>query len=588
MKKYGINKKSLIRLFGMLRKRWVIYFITLFLLSCVFFVYQFGMALGLKGLTDASVAKDMHALIVCVIEVAIVFVVLTFLLLPISVYFFISTIEKVHGDIQKELISHIQRLPLEYFESRHSGDVITKTTSDLNNSINVFYSMRPLSASLVSSIGSGITIFALNWELGVVAITLGVLKIWVNASYIKILRKLSKEVQEKLSVSVQKISDIVSGIVVIKVFRYYQSLGRRFLESCMQIQDVAIQRARKNAQLDGINAFFDFMNFSGMLIIGCVLVYFDKLTFGTLIAIIQLMNGLFAFFTVAGNLLTGVQSGLVSADRYFEILDTPVECYEVADVRKGVEEQKNTSCEIQLKKLEFAYDRSGQRVIDGLNIQIQRGSYTAIVGASGCGKSTLFKLLLGFYQKQSGEIIIRGRKMSDYSLKELRKLIAYVPQECYLFHGTIYENIAYGNYEATKEQVLEAAKIANAHEFIVSLTDGYETNVGEMGAKLSGGQRQRIAIARAVLKDAPILLLDEATSSLDVQAEQQVQCAIENLTQGRTTLVIAHRLKTIQKAGRILVMREGNICEEGSHEELMQKHGDYYDLYTERSLEIEA
>ena len=375
---------------------------------------------------------------------------------------------------------------------------------------------------------------------------------------------------------------------MIKVFHYYQSLGRKFLESCMQIQDVAIQRARKNAQLDGINAFFDFMNFSGMLIIGCVLVNFGKLTFGTLIAIIQLMNGLFWFFTVVGNLLTGVQSALVSADRYFEILDTPVECYEVADVRKRVEEQKKTSCEIQLKKLGFAYDRSEHRVIDGLNTQIQRDSYTAIVGASGCGKSTLFKLLLGFYQKQSGEIIIRGRKISDYSMEELRKLIAFVPQECYLFHGTIYENIAYGNYEATKEQVLEAAKIANAHEFIMSLPDGYETNVGEKGANLSGGQRQRIAIARAVLKDAPILLLDEATSSLDVQAEQQVQYAIENLTQGRTTLVIAHRLKTIQKAGRILVMREGKICEEGSHEELLQKHGDYHDLYTGKSLEIEA
>ena len=204
MKKYGINKKSLIRLFGMLRKRWVIYFISLIFLSCVFFVYQFGMAFGLKVLTDASVAKDMHALIVCVIEVAIVFIVLTFLLIPISVYFFISTIEKVHGDIQKELISHIQRLPLEYFESKHSGDVITKTTSDLNNSINVFYSMRPLLGSLVSSIGSGITIFALNWELGLVAITFGVLKIWVNASYIKILRKLSKEVQEKLSYPYRK------------------------------------------------------------------------------------------------------------------------------------------------------------------------------------------------------------------------------------------------------------------------------------------------------------------------------------------------------------------------------------------------
>ncbi|MDD2283270.1 MAG: ATP-binding cassette domain-containing protein, partial [Eubacteriales bacterium] len=236
------------------------------------------------------------------------------------------------------------------------------------------------------------------------------------------------------------------------------------------------------------------------------------------------------------------------------------------------------SAAVNLDAVTFAYN-GGEPALENVSLQVQPGETVALVGPSGGGKSTLFKLLLGYYPPEAGAISVLGRGLNQYTLRELRERIAYVPQISYLFSGTIAENIGFGKPGASKDEIEAAAKAAYAHDFISQLPQSYETLVGERGSHLSGGQRQRIAIARAILRNAPLLLLDEATSSLDTESEEQVQLALSRLMQGRTTLVIAHRLATVQNASRILVIAEGRLAEEGSHQELLEAKGIYRHLY---------
>jgi len=241
----------------------------------------------------------------------------------------------------------------------------------------------------------------------------------------------------------------------------------------------------------------------------------------------------------------------------------------------------------QMTDISFNYDQSGKsdeeanlgNILEKVNLTVKKGQFVALVGSSGSGKSTLIKILMGLYSVDEGSLIVNGRSLSHYPLEELRNLTAYVPQDAYLFDGSILENISYGKPDASKDEVISAAKLAHAHDFIVEQQEGYDSLVGERGAKLSGGQRQRIAIARALLKDAPILLLDEATSALDSESEAIVQQALETLMQGRTTIAIAHRLSTIQHADEIYVLKNGRVVEQGTHDSLLKQAGVYRELH---------
>jgi ATP-binding cassette subfamily B protein len=318
------------------------------------------------------------------------------------------------------------------------------------------------------------------------------------------------------------------------------------------------------------------MSFLGISAIGMVMIINNMLTFGKLMAIIQMLNGLMWMFNSLGGFLTQLQGSLAGIDRIFEILDIEEEVSVVSNNLVNVDMDDHHRI-IEFENIEFAYEETN--VLNSVNIEVGKNEVTAIVGSSGGGKSTLFKLLLKFYNLKEGCIKVFGKDINTFSLEELRSLIAYVPQDNYLFSGTIADNIAYGKDNATFEQVMEAAKAANAHDFIMALPSGYETEVGERGAHLSGGQRQRIAIARAILKNAPILLLDEATSSLDSESENAVQKALDILMKGRSTMVVAHRLSTIQHADKILVLDNGSIPEVGNHETLLNMNGIYSRLY---------
>lgn len=284
-------------------------------------------------------------------------------------------------------------------------------------------------------------------------------------------------------------------------------------------------------------------------------------------------------FTTFASTWGELQISLGAADRIQEVLrEQPEEVEKRGSLPRSNHEEKEVR--ISLEQVDFAY--SDRKVLDHFSIEIEHGKFTAIVGASGSGKSTLFRLLLGFYSPDQGDVRVNGVSYSDMSLHEIRALYALVPQEPQLFTGTIRENILYGNTEASEEEIREAVVHANAHLFIEQFPEGLDTQVGEKGSQLSGGQRQRIAIARAILKNAPILLLDEATASLDNESEHLVQDALRQLMNGRTTVAIAHRLSTIQQADKIVVIHEGRIVETGTHEDLMQLCGHYYELYRTR------
>ncbi len=308
----------------------------------------------------------------------------------------------------------------------------------------------------------------------------------------------------------------------------------------------------------------------------------DPIEVGTIAAIIQLQGNANTLFFGLGHVITGLQSSLAGAGRVLQLLTTPIEPVHRSLPKRPQGTVTAGKGMVALKDVTFAYGEDAvikPAVLRGINLSVVQGEMVALVGPSGGGKSTLVKLLLGFYPLKQGDIVIAGKAVEQYTLAELRAHIAYVPQDAHLFAGTIRENIRYGKPDATETEIIAAAKAANAHDFILQSPHGYETLVGERGAKLSGGQRQRIALARALLKDAPILLLDEATSALDSESERLVQNALNKLIQGRTTIVIAHRLSTIEHTDVIYVMDKGRVVEQGQHYDLLAKGGLYKRLY---------
>lgn len=339
-----------------------------------------------------------------------------------------------------------------------------------------------------------------------------------------------------------------------------------------------MKRFRRMSDVQAVEWAFGFLCNIVILLVGVFMSFAGLVDFGTVVAILSLQGMVTFFLSNIGRAWGCLIDSFVLADRVFEILDQPVQPEHYRDNGIDVDSASFVNdCGIIMRDAAFSYD-GREKILDGVDITVDRGKMAALVGESGGGKSTIVKLLLGFYQLNSGVIGVLGKPLSCHTPDELRKNIAYVPQDAYLFTTSIKENIRYGRLDASDEEVIEAAKRAYAHAFIMEFPDGYDTMVGERGESLSGGQRQRIAIARAFIRNAPILLLDEATSALDSESEQLVQKGIEALMGGRTTLVVAHRLSTIEKADMIYVISGGKVCEQGRHTELMEQNGVYQRL----------
>ncbi len=558
-------------------KSFIPYSFGLLVISIFGLLMQVFLSLIFKDMFDAITAKEWVTMINAIKKYGI-YVIIIFATYPIFTYMAQCSAAVTTGNIRKNVFSKVNVLPLTFIKGRHSGELVSRLTNDINE-VEKAYSnyFIDFSSRILMGIGTLIFTFILDWRLGGISIATGGLSLFVNIYYAKVLKNMSLKIQENLSKLNERLTDLLEGMHIIRSFNISNVILGKYNKNNTKVFEVSRDRVNQKAIVSAMNNIIGIISFGGIVGVGSYLAIKGEISVGVIIAVVQLQNGVSSLARGLGDFISELQGSLASADRLFEILDEeeePESFQVIGDC--GIEENS----EISFNNVSFEYD--DEKVLSELTFSVPKGKVYALAGPSGGGKSTIFKLLLNLYPPKEGNIGISGNSIANQPIRNIRKNIAYVPQDAYLFSGTIMDNIKHGREDATYEEVVNAAKMANAHDFIMNMEDKYDTFVGEKGTKLSGGQRQRIAIARAILKDAPLLLLDEATSSLDTESEKLVQEALNKLMSGRTTLVIAHRLSTIEDADEILILKDGKIAERGTHSELLELGGIYEGLYTQQ------
>jgi subfamily B ATP-binding cassette protein MsbA len=489
--------------------------------------------------------------------------------------------EKVIFDLRMAIVTHLQSLSLSFFNQRKTGDLMSHVTSDATMVHGVITQTIIQVLGQVLTLAGGVTIiFVMNWRLAlltlVVAPPIGVLGQYLGRR----IREISRQAQDAQGEAVGVLQEAIAEVRVVQAFTREEYEAHRFHEKLMFMFGKSIDRARVSAVMFPAIGFLGFASSIVVLWFGGHQVAAGELTAGQLVAFLLYMGMVAGPVGMLAGQWTQIQQAFGAADRIFALLDTVPE---VRD-RPGAKPIGHIRGDIEFDGVSFRYGE-GPLVFEELTTRFREGQTTALVGPSGAGKTTLVNLVGRFYDPVAGRVCVDGVDVRDVTVRSLREQIAVVPQEPILFGDTVRENIRYGRLDASDADLAGAADAANATEFIARLPRGMETIVGERGVRLSVGQRQRVAIARAILRDAPILLLDEATSSLDNESEFLVQQALDRLMRGRTTIVIAHRLSTVERADRILVLDRGRIVEEGSHAELLTRGGLYHRLYTRKFID---
>lgn len=490
-------------------------------------------------------------------------------------YMMTGVAQKITYKMRKDISKKINKLPMKYFDGKTKGEVLSIITNDVDIlSDNLNQSITQVITSVFTIIGILIMMFSINWQMTLISLTILPISAVILKFIVKHSQKYFVKQQEYLAKVNGQVEEVYSGLTIVKAFNSEEKVKKEFEKRNKELRKSAWRSQFFSGVMYPIMNFVGNAGYVAVAIIGGYFAIQGKITVGN----IQSFVGYNKRFTGPINQLAGVssmlQSMLAAAERVFEFLEEDEEII----TAKGNIDTKNLKGNITFNHVKFGYDPE-KIIIKDFTSNIKQGQKIAIVGPTGAGKTTIVKLLMRFYDVQEGEILVDGYNIKDFERGNLRKMFGMVLQDTWLFGGTVKENIKYGKEDATDDDIIEAAKAAHVHHFIKTLPHGYNSILNEETSNISAGQKQLLTIARVILADPKVLILDEATSSIDTRTEVQIQSAMDNLMKGRTSFVIAHRLSTIKNADLILVMDHGDIVEQGTHEELLEKNGFYANLY---------
>ncbi len=483
---------------------------------------------------------------------------------------------KMQADMRRDLFEHLQKLPFSFFDKSKTGSLMSRMVSDLNEISELcHHGPEDLFLTVLMFIGSFFVLLPISWELTVIVFAFVPLILFF-ASMLRVrMKNASRRSREQIAELNANIETAISGVRVSRAYTAENHELEKFDKENRLFADIRGRFLKVFAIFHSTMTFFSDSLYVVVLVAGGSFFYFGKIDVGEFTAYLLYISLFLAPIRKFVNMFEQMQDGMTGIKRFMDILDIPAEPQPDKPVSLD-----NVKGEIEFKNVSFSYgNHNSKQVIENLSLKIPYGKTVALVGPSGGGKTTLCNIIPRFYEISSGEVTIDGVDIKDVTTYDLRQNIGIVSQDVFLFNGTVRENIAYGKLDATDEEIAEAAKKANIYDFIMGLENGFDTNVGERGVTLSGGQKQRISIARVFLKNPAILILDEATSALDNATEVAIQSSLEELSRGRTVLVVAHRLSTIKNADEIVVITHRGIEEQGSHEELIKRNGIYKGLY---------
>lgn len=546
-KSSGTSKGTvLLRLLRMMKKGFWRYLVAIIVMSLAYSWFDTITALLLKNIINMAQSGNHTGLVTMVVEnVAIGLV--TLIIAQFAFVTYTMEAKKGCANLQKNILDKVLKLPYDYYENTHSGDFMSRLMYDGSRTEDVYGSrFRRILMPCLMVIFYLIPMFVLSWQVTLCLLALSIMAFVTNALFVKPMKKISGQLSGTHTSLTENLSNILSGMDMIKIFGLDKKLVDRYVKDNDEYRNGQKKLNVLSSVLDSLNSCFNLLSSLVFIAIGIFFVSIHITTVDKLAAIYVLYGSMSWNFLMIGMYIPSMANCLVNAKRVLDFLDMPEEPERYSHVGKA-----SGAGYIELEHVDFSYDGTNT-ILNDFSLHIEKGTTVALKGESGKGKSTIVKLLLGFYPIKSGNISIDGKAFSEMTLTQIRQMTGYVPQEPYLYNVSIAENIGYGKPGATFEEIKAAAKAANAHEFIMRQENGYETIAGERGNRLSGGEKQRIAIARAILKNAPILILDEATSALDNESERLVSEALDRLMKGRTTIMIAHRLSTLQMADIVI------------------------------------